>query len=243
MQTRDLLAIGTSAGGIKALSFLAKSFPPSFSAAIVITIHLSSQFRSALDQILSSAGPLPASFARDGEPVNRGRIYIAPPDRHLLLDHDRLVLGSGPRENNARPAIDPMLRSVASCCGGRAIGAVLTGTLGDGASGLGALALCGGVTIVQDPHDAAHPQMPISAMKRLQPDHVVPLARMPALLKTLIRQPAVELMPVPERIKLAIEVARGAESTMGDMDQRMHCNAPVDIGSTEDDRLQERLPY
>ena len=219
MQTRNILAIGTSAGGVEALLFLAKSFPASFPAAIVITIHLPRRFRSELDQILSSAGPLPAGFARDGEPVNPGRIYIAPPDRHLLLDRDRLVLGSGPRENNTRPAVDPMLRSAAACCGGRAIGAVLTGTLGDGASGLWALAVCGGVTVVQDPHDAAHPQMPISAMNRLQPDHVAPLAGLPALLNRLVQQPAVELMPVPERIRLEIEVARGAESTMDDMDQ------------------------
>jgi two-component system chemotaxis response regulator CheB len=219
MQTRNILAIGTSAGGVEALLFLAKSFPASFPAAIVITIHLPSQFRSELDQILDAVGPLPASFAQDGEPVNQGRIYIAPPDRHLLLDRNRFVLGAGPSENNARPAVDAMLRSVASCCGGRAIGVVLTGTLGDGASGLWALALCGGVTVVQDPQDAAHPQMPISAMNRLMPDHVVPLAGMPALLKSLVDQPAVETMPLPERIKLEIDVARGREASMREMDR------------------------
>lgn len=219
MQTRDVVSIGTSAGGVEALLFLAKSFPVSFPAAIIITIHLPSQFRSELDQILTNAGPLPASFARNGEPAHQGRIYLAPPDHHLLLDGDHLVLGLGPRENNVRPAVDAMLRSVASCCGGRAVGVVLTGALGDGAAGLWALGVCGGVTVVQDPRDAKHPQMPISAIRRLQPDHVVPLADVPALLESLVHGPAVATMPVPERIKIEIEVARGGKSTMGRMDQ------------------------
>ena len=109
---------------------------------------------------------MPAKFARDGDVVRKGHIYIAPPDRHLLLDGDRLALGEGPRENNARPSIDPMLRSTALCCSGRAIGVVLTGTLGDGASGLWAIRHAGGITVVQDPKDAAFAEMPMTALSR-----------------------------------------------------------------------------
>jgi CheB methylesterase len=87
-------------------------------------------------------------------------MYIGPPGRHLLVDDERLELGVDPRENNARPAIDPMLRSAAVCCGYRTIGVVLTGTLSDGASGLWALNLCGTMTVVQDPRDAAFPSYP-----------------------------------------------------------------------------------
>jgi two-component system chemotaxis response regulator CheB len=136
MANRDILAIGTSAGGVQALVFLAGRFSRNFPASILITIHLPSHFRSNLDTILSNSGPLPASFARDGEPLEKGRIYIAPSERHLILDGNRLWLGSGPRENRARPAIDPMLRSAAVCCCTRTIGVILTGALGDGAAGL-----------------------------------------------------------------------------------------------------------
>jgi len=182
MSNRDVLAIGASAGGVDALVYLARHFPADFPAAIVATVHLSPYGRSSLDRILGNAGPLPAKFAIDGAPVERGTIHLAPPDRHLIMDRDRLWLGDGPRENNSRPAIDPMLRSVAACCGARAVGAVLTGTLGDGASGLWTVGQLGGCTVVQDPDDAAFSEMPINALKLTQPDHVVALDDMPALL-------------------------------------------------------------
>src|SRR4051812_15421626 len=155
MTNRDILAIGTSAGGFEALRFLAREFSPDFPASVLVTIHLSNQFRSELDAILTQAGPLPAGFAVDGEKLQRSRIYIAPTERHLIVESEHLRLGSGPRENNARPALDPLFRSAALCCGERCVGAVLTGTLGDGAAGLQALKQAGGVTVVQDPSDAA----------------------------------------------------------------------------------------
>ena len=189
MANRDVLAIGTSAGGVQALRFLAARFPGDLSAAVLVTIHLSADVRSPLDEILTAAGALPASFTADGERVERRRIYLAPPARHLILDGDRLRLGLGPRENHARPAIDPMFRSVALCCGARAIGVVLTGTLGDGASGLKALKDCGGVTVAQDPADAAYPEMPETALRLAAPDHVAKLSEMPALLERLVEHP------------------------------------------------------
>src|SRR5215472_12680956 len=126
MRNRDVLAIGTSAGGVDALRFLARAFPADFPAAVLVVIHLSPHFRSALDDILAKDGALPACFAEDRMPLQRGRIYIGPPDCHLLLEDNVLRLGQGPRENNTRPAIDPLFRSVALCCGPRAIGTVLT---------------------------------------------------------------------------------------------------------------------
>jgi two-component system, chemotaxis family, protein-glutamate methylesterase/glutaminase len=208
MANRDIVAIGTSAGGVEALVFLAKWFQPDFPAAILMTIHLPPNFRSSLDEILTGAGPLPASFAQAGERAKKGRIYLAPADCHLLIDGDRLILGTGPRENNVRPAIDPMLRSAAVCCGNRAVGVVLTGTQNDGASGLWALARCGGITVVQEPRDAAYSEMPEAALNRGQPYHVARLAQMPALLYRLVHQPAGEALPVPERVRVAVLVAK-----------------------------------
>lgn len=218
MGNRDVLAIGTSAGGIDALRFLARHFPPDLPAAVVATVHLLQHTRSTLDRILSDSGPLPAKFAADGEPVEIGRIYLAPPDRHLLIENDRLWLGTGPRENNSRPAIDPMLRSVAACCGSRAVGVVLTGTMGDGASGLWTVAELGGRTVVQDPEDAAFSEMPANAMKLTQPDHVATLAALPALLDRLVRQPAGNPLPIPPRLTMELKIARGRRMPIHAMD-------------------------
>ena len=218
MGNRDVIAIGTSAGGVEALLRLARRFEPNLPACVLVTIHLSSQHRSALDEILTRAGPLPAHFAADGQIYRKGHIYIAPPDRHLLLDGERLLLGSGPRENNSRPAIDPMLRSVATCCGARGVGVVMTGTLGDGASGLWAVQHCGGLTVVQDPEDADFAEMPMTALEKVRPDHVVPLADMPRLLDSLAHQPAGQQVPVPPSIAFEVEIARGEPATMEDMD-------------------------
>jgi two-component system chemotaxis response regulator CheB len=219
MANRDILAIGTSAGGFEALRFLAGEFSRDFPASVVVTIHLSSQFRSALDAILTQAGPLPAKFAVDGEKFERGHVYIAPAERHLIVEGEQLRLGSGPRENNARPSLDPLFRSAALCCGPRTVGAVLTGTLGDGAAGLSTLKQSGGITVVQDPGDAAFPEMPMTAMSRSQPDHVVGLAGMPALFEKLARQPAGQAMPVASSLKYEVNVATGGRGSMSEMDR------------------------
>lgn len=219
MGNHDILAIGTSAGGVAALRFLAKSFALDLPASVLVTIHLSPRFPSSLDRMLNGTGPLPASFARDGERPRPGHIYIAPPGSHLLHDGERLVLGAGARENHVRPSIDPMLRSVAVCCAHRAVGAVLTGTLNDGASGLSALRKCGGITVVQDPSDAVYGEMPSAALDRACPNHVAPLDQLPALLDRLVREPQVETRPAPERLRYEVELARSGNSTIDDMDR------------------------
>jgi len=219
MANRDLLAIGASAGGFEALRFLVGKFPRDLPASVLIVLHLPSQYRSELDAILTESGPLPAAFAAEGEPLKRSRIYIAQPGSHLLTDGNQLHLGFGPRENNSRPAIDPMLRSVGLCCGPHAVGVILTGTLGDGAAGLVALKRCGGITVVQDPDDATYPEMPIAALSRAKPDHVTPLAAMPTLLTTLVAQPAGPAVPVPDMVQYEVEVARSGRTNMSNMDR------------------------
>lgn len=215
---RDIVAIGTSAGGFEALLFLAKGFPQNFPASILVTIHLPLQFRSSLDEMLTRAGPLPATFAKEGDFKKKGHIYIAPPGRHLIADGEQLWLGTGPRENNARPAIDPMLRSVAVCCGSRAVGVILTGTLGDGASGLWAINQTGGMTVVQDPKDAAFPEMPQTALKRMQPDHITQLRDMPGLLHSLVHRPASAAIAASDNLRYEVEIARSGRASMNGMD-------------------------
>lgn len=219
MNNRGVLAIGTSAGGVAALRYLAQRLPPDFPAAILVTLHLATDFKSSLDELIDRAGPLPAKFASDGEPAAPGTIYLAPPDRHLLIDQDLLWLGRGPRENNSRPAIDPMLRSLAACCGSRAVGVVLTGTLGDGASGLWTVGRCGGRTVVQDPDDAAFGQMPLNAIRSVQPDHVAPLADLPALLSRLVHEPAGTSKPAPPTLAMELMIARGDHMAVEEMER------------------------
>lgn len=197
MSNRDILAIGTSAGGVGALHFLASTFPRDFPAAILVVIHLSSRFRSNLDAILTAAGPLAATFAKDGERLERSYIYIAPPERHLLVVGGRLRLGSGPHENYAR----------------RAIGVVLTGTLRDGACGLKTLKQCGGITVVQDPSDADFREMPAAALLRSRPDNILALAGMPALFRKLVHEPAGRPGPAPQGIEHQVEIARMGRSS------------------------------
>jgi two-component system, chemotaxis family, protein-glutamate methylesterase/glutaminase len=216
---RDILAIGASAGGVEALVFLAQNLPRDFPAAVLVTVHISAEAGSVLDEVLDRAGPLSATFANEHDRLRKGHIYIAPADRHLIVEGERLVLGRGARENNSRPAIDPMLRSTAVCCGPRTVAAILTGTLNDGASGLWAVDKCGGITVVQDPHDAEFSEMPMNALGRVRPDHVVSLAAMPKLLTSLASEPAGDAMPIPATLEFETNVAKGKNSSIDEMDR------------------------
>ncbi len=132
-----------------------------------------------LAKILNGKSPLQVSNARHGEKFGRG-IYLAPPDRHLIIDKDRLLLSEGPRENYARPAIDPMFRSAAKNHGRGVIGILLTGYLYDGIAGLYEIHAAGGRTIVQHPTDAEVPDIPLNALRRFSPDYLIPLSKIPA---------------------------------------------------------------
>jgi two-component system chemotaxis response regulator CheB len=167
---RDIIVVGTSAGGIEALQDLVREFPPSLDAAVLVVMHLPQWRESALPQILSRAGPLPAVSARDGEEVRHGTIYVAPAGYHLLLSDGRVRLGQGPKENRSRPSVDVLFRSAAVACGPRVIGVVLTGLLGDGTAGMFAIKRRGGLAVIQDPSDAAFPSMPLNVLRATDVD-------------------------------------------------------------------------
>src|SRR5829696_7243207 len=154
MATRDIVVIGASAGGVEALSRVVSQLPADLPASVFITIHFPPQGISVLPRILARAGPMPVVHAADREQMVRGRIYVAPPDRHLLLYPGIIRLIRGPTENGNRPAIDPMFRSAAVAYGPRVIGVVLTGNLDDGTAGLLSIRRRNGIAIVQNPMDA-----------------------------------------------------------------------------------------
>lgn len=197
MANRDIIVVGSSAGGVEALSRLVAKLSPDLAAAVFVTMHFPAQSISVLPRILSRAGKLPAVHPRDGDPIEYGRIYVAPPDCHLLIYRDSIRLVRGPTENGNRPAIDPMFRSAAVAFGRQVIGVVLTGNLDDGTAGLLAVKRHGGLAVVQNPEDAMFASMPSSAIEHVHTDHVVNLEDMPALLERLVRQPLPETHPAP----------------------------------------------
>jgi two-component system, chemotaxis family, protein-glutamate methylesterase/glutaminase len=188
MATRDIIVVGASAGGVEALSQLARGLPPDLAASIFVVLHLPAGGASALAHILDRAGPLSSSQARDGEPINHAHIYVAPPDHHLLVRRGHVTLVRGPRENNHRPAVDPLFRSAARAYGSRVVGVILSGALDDGTAGLLAVKTRGGVAVVQSPDEALFSGMPTSALHHVNVDHCVPLAEIPRLLNKLSRE-------------------------------------------------------
>jgi len=162
-----------------------------------------------LPDILARAGPLPAQHPNDGEPILPGRIYVAPPDRHLLLEFGCVRLSRGPKENRFRPAVDPLFRSAAVAYGSRVIGIVLSGGLDDGTAGMEAIKTRGGIAVIQDPREAINPAMPISVLAHMAVDHVAPAAEIGSLLTDLVDQPASEegAQPMPEDMRIETRIA------------------------------------
>ncbi|MGI4874350.1 MAG: chemotaxis protein CheB [Janthinobacterium lividum] len=205
---RDIVVIGTSAGGVTALLALAKTLPADFPAPIFVVLHVPPDSPSLMPELLNAVSALEARHPTNGEVVRAGVIYVAPPDHHLLLEEDRVLVTRGPKENRFRPSIDALFRSAAYTYGPRVIGVVLTGYLDDGTSGLWSVRRMGGLAIIQDPRDAEQPAMPTNALKFVEADHLVPLAQLGALLVrlTLELAPAKTHLPAAQLDLLKIEL-------------------------------------
>jgi two-component system chemotaxis response regulator CheB len=196
MPGHDIIVIGASAGGVEALTELMGALPVDLPAAGFAALHLGAG-RSSLPEILTRAGKLPAGHPVHREPIRRGRVYVAPPDRHLLVGNGQLLLEQGPKENGHRPAIDVLFRSAAQIYGPRVVGVVLTGNLDDGTAGLLEIKRRGGIAVVQDPEEADYPGMPKNAVENVAVDHVVPLAELgPLLVRLAEEQPAPLMSPM-----------------------------------------------
>lgn len=182
--TQNLVVIGTSAGGVPALQLLASQLPADFPAPVVVVIHIGAH-ESGMAKVLGACGPLQVTRVEDGECMRAGRIYVAPPDQHVLVEGPLLRLSRGPKEHHTRPAVDPLFRSAALSRGSEVIGVILTGMLDDGTAGLQAIKRCGGLAVVQDPSTAFAPSMPASAMRYVEVDHCLPLERIAEVLAKL----------------------------------------------------------
>ena len=180
------MVIGGSAGSLEALRKLVVNLPLDLPAVVLLVVHHAAGGDGLLPKILTRSGPLPAAYAVHGEPLRRGRITVAAPDHHLLVEAGTTVLDDGPREHWNRPAVDPLFRSAAACCGARVLAVVLSGALDDGAGGAAAVARAGGVVLVQDPDDALHKSMPRAALRAVPGACFAPAAELGRLIDELV---------------------------------------------------------
>jgi two-component system chemotaxis response regulator CheB len=200
-----IIVIGTSAGGLKALTAVLSQIPASIDATIFVVQHLAADKTSYLPKLLGDISDLPVSSPGDRETFLRGHIYVAAPDHHLLVNETTVRVMRGPQENRFRPSIDALFRSAARSHGSSVIGVVLTGYLDDGTVGLQAIKKRGGVTVVQDPSEAEYPSMPRTALRYVQVDHTVPIAEVGALLVRLVDETPAPQQEFPTTAALEIE--------------------------------------
>jgi two-component system chemotaxis response regulator CheB len=220
MSTHDLIVIGTSAGGLEALRVIARGLPRDIPAAILIVMHTSPEGPHLLPDLLSKAGPVEIARTVNGAVIEHGKVYIAPPDHHLLVKENRISLSRGPKENRSRPAIDPLFRTAAAAYGPRVVGVILTGMLDDGTAGLSAVKERGGISVVQDPEDALYPSMPNSALRYVGADFMLPISEIAPLLARLAREPTntPENLPVSQLIEIESKFVEMEAMSMKDMD-------------------------
>lgn len=188
----DIIVVGASAGGVEALMQLVAALPQDLPAALFIVVHFPAQGRSTLPNILNRVSSLRAAHATDGEAIMYGRIYVALPDYHLLVKRGYIRLVQGPKENHARPAVDPLFRTAAKAYKSQVVGVVLSGTLDDGTAGLIDVKRLGGVAVVQNPDEALFAGMPKSAIEHVDVDQVLPVSSIAPFLVRLAHEPVVE---------------------------------------------------
>ena len=188
----DVITLGASAGGLDVLLEAIAELPPDFPASLFVAMHVQADRVSLVPQILNQRGSLPASHPLHGEKIERGRIYVAPPDSHLLLRRGHMEVVRGPKENGHRPSIDALFRSAATAFGSRVIGVVLSGYRDCGTAGLMSIKARGGIGVVQAPESARVPDMPRSAIERASADHVIRPDKLGQLLVKLVESDAGE---------------------------------------------------
>lgn len=218
MPGHDIIVIGASAGGVEVLCQLVSSLPQDLPAAIFIVLHVPAHGTSVLPSILNRAiarkhktttTHLQAIHPKGEEVIEHGKIYVAPPDRHLLVKYGYVHLTMGPKENSHRPAVDPLFRTAARVYGKRVVGVVLSGLLDDGTAGLAAIKQQGGVAIVQDPDEAMYSGMPRSAIENVDVDRVLPIADIVTFLSEIAAAPVSEEKTefVPEQMQIETDIS------------------------------------
>jgi two-component system, chemotaxis family, protein-glutamate methylesterase/glutaminase len=231
---RDIVVIGTSAGGLEALQSLFSRLPDDLNAAVLVVMHRTENTASLLPEILARSATLPVISPEDGDLIRRGQIYIGPPGVHMLVENGRVRLIRGPRENRHRPAIDPLFRSAAASFGPRVIGVILTGMLDDGTSGVMVICAHGGSAVIQSPKTAMFPAMPQNALNRVPDAVVAPIEEIPSVLHDMIAE-NIEVngygRPIEEDV--AERETKAAEVDMGQMENENRLEEASEFGCPE----------
>lgn len=195
----EIVVVGTSAGGLKALQTLLSGLAGGFSLPIVIVQHRGKDLHSSLCEFLAHSSGVTISEPEDKEPMLANHVYLAARDYHLLVTNRSFALSTDHPVGFARPSIDVLFESVADEFQDRAIGVVLTGANRDGARGLAAIKSRRGLTIVEDPRSATAREMPEAAIAQTKPDWILPLDQIAAQLLALtgarshtLARPAIE---------------------------------------------------
>jgi two-component system chemotaxis response regulator CheB len=203
-----IITIGASAGGLNAMTEVVAQLTEQINAAVFIVLHLSKVgLGDFLIHRLQKYTDYNCKIARDGEEIESHHIYIAPPDEHLLLIENKMVIGHGPAENRWRPSIDVLFRSAAAAYGNRVIGIVLTGFLNDGTSGMSAIKRSGGHCIVQDPNEAEYPDMPLSVLENMEVDYCVSLRKIGEAIEAITKSEVSPENIIPEEVMKEAEIA------------------------------------
>ena len=195
MTKRNIIVVGTSAGGVEALCELTKHLPKHLDASIFVVMHIGTE--TMLPQILSRCGTLPAVKAENEKRYEAGCIYCAPAHCHLSIKDHKMVLRRGPRENGHRPSADVLFRSAARTHRSKVVGVVLSGGRDDGSAGLYAIKARGGVAIVQDPNEALTPNMPQNALNMVDIDFCLPVRQIADVLVQLTTGKATNITESP----------------------------------------------
>jgi two-component system chemotaxis response regulator CheB len=226
MAGHDIIVVGASVGGVEATKSLLSQMPRDLDAAIFVVVHRAAAPPSILEKILDRAGPLEARAVQDREEIRHRRVYVAPADHHLLVREGHVRVVRGPKENRWRPAIDPLFRSAAATYSSRVIGIVLTGMLDDGSVGLLTIKRCGGIAIVQDPEDALAPDMLLHALKNVDVDFQLPIAKMGATLTKLVYETSAEAPEIPPYVKTEVNITTGAVNDITDYGEDFGARSP-----------------
>lgn len=192
-RARDVIVIGASAGGIEAVMEVLSRFPADLPAAVGVVIHRGASSTSDWSNVLGMKSRIRVVEPAHGERLSRSIVYVAPPDCHMVVERERVLLDDGPKRQFTRPAADPLFTSAARWYGPRVVGVVLTGGGQDGVQGLVDIHAAGGLALVQSPVEARHASMPIHAITRDQADAVLPLAKIGDALVQLARGATVRI--------------------------------------------------
>ncbi|GGH01563.1 chemotaxis protein CheB [Mucilaginibacter phyllosphaerae] len=217
MEVKNIVVIGASAGGLKAVNQLVSNLPADLPAAVFIVIHMSKHSQAAvIVQHLQKLTANTCKVAENNETIKAGHIYLAPADQHLFLKPGKVRLLHGPHENRWRPSIDVLFRSAAAAYDSRVTGVVLSGLLDDGTSGMSAIKRSGGVCIVQEPSEAEYDDMPLNVIHNVDVDHRVLIQDMGYIIADVLSKPH-HALHIPEDVKIEADITERLVSNIEDM--------------------------